>query len=251
MHADSFSDKNGDNSTGVNYQGAKNTLESVILANEHNKTGSKTTLKNQDFSQTVVIGSRAVGGGKSATSIGYRAIVGINEASTKADTEHQGTAVGYRTFARGTGATSVGNDTVAWGDSSIAIGSDTASSQGAKPLPKAIFELFLNNATNFNYTKEYSAVDFRRLLDVSNPEEVVGEFVDKDGNLINKSKQLISWNGKYYIRDPKNRKNDYTNAYIMIDGDFYEQNGHILNKIEDSQKINEIKNLDDYKQISS
>lgn len=40
-------------------------------------------------------------GGKSVTSIGYKAIVGINEENVNAETEHQGTAVGYRTFARG------------------------------------------------------------------------------------------------------------------------------------------------------
>ncbi len=99
----------------------KNT-ETILLADKSNKAGTETSVKNMDVSNAVIIGSRAVGGGKSVTSIGYKAIVGKNTKDVNAGDEHQGTAVGYRAFARGGGATSLGNDTVARGESSIAIG---------------------------------------------------------------------------------------------------------------------------------
>ncbi|QQF66204.1 hypothetical protein JFL60_02765 [Histophilus somni] len=145
-----------------------------------------------------------MGGGIGATSIGYKAIVGENTKGKNIDNANaQGTAVGYRTFARGAGATSLGNDTVAWGDSSIAIGSDGIGSADTKQkkLPKDIFRLFLNNAQNFNYTDEYPAVDFRFLLGISSDKknEYVngnGELVGKDGEEIKQIKQKNDYKQK-------------------------------------------------------
>ncbi|TEW23660.1 hypothetical protein E2R48_10975, partial [Histophilus somni] len=76
----------------------------------------------------------------------YRAIVGKNLDSTNTTDSHQGTAVGYRAFSYGNESVSLGNDTVARGSNSIAIGSDNISGENAKPLPKEIFTIFLDNA---------------------------------------------------------------------------------------------------------
>ncbi|WP_166738615.1 hypothetical protein, partial [Histophilus somni] len=54
--------------------------------------------------------------------------------------------MGYRAFSYGNESVSLGNDTVARGSNSIAIGSDNISGENAKPLPKEIFTIFLDNA---------------------------------------------------------------------------------------------------------
>ncbi|OZN25206.1 hypothetical protein CFY87_05230 [Actinobacillus seminis] len=131
--------------------------EMILLSSAKNKTGEKTKYTNKDFDYTVVIGSRAVGGGKGATSIGYRAIVGINESNVDPNTPHEGTAVGYRSFARGKESTALGNDVVAWGDSAIAIGSDNVPNS-KKGLSKDVWKLYYDNRKDFNYTNEYAAV---------------------------------------------------------------------------------------------
>ncbi|MFY1027036.1 hypothetical protein ACE4RU_04705, partial [Actinobacillus seminis] len=150
-------------STRVGNWNGKAPLESVILSSGSNKTGNQAKYTNKDFKETVVIGSRAVVGGSGATAVGYRAIVGKNLDSTKIEQNHQGTAVGYRSFAYGTESTALGNDAVAYGDSSISIGSDTISgmsnSYASKGLSYDIWKLFRQNGEKFNYTGEYSAVD--------------------------------------------------------------------------------------------
>ncbi|WP_075321877.1 ESPR-type extended signal peptide-containing protein [Histophilus somni] len=124
--------------TSIWYDGANKNIkekhqELILLADKSNKAGAESSIENQDAKYAVIIGSRAVGGGIGATSIGYKAIVGENTKDKNIDNANaQGTAVGYRTFARGAGATSLGNDTVAWGDSSIAIGSDGIGNADAK-----------------------------------------------------------------------------------------------------------------------
>nr|WP_233263432.1 hypothetical protein [Histophilus somni] len=95
----------------------------------------------------------------------------------------EGTAVGYRSFARGEEATALGNDVVAWGDSSISIGSDNAAGHDAKPLSKEMFRLFYNVRDDFNYTKEYAAVDFQIPTDNAGKPMLndQGQLLAKDG----------------------------------------------------------------------
>ncbi|WP_249962484.1 YadA-like family protein [Histophilus somni] len=134
--------------------------ETLILSSHINKTGANTSYTNKDFARTVVLGSRTVGGGNETTAIGYKAIVGKNEGGDNIKNEsHQGTAVGFRTFAYGEEAVSLGNDTVAYGKSSISIGSDNVGSSKytKKALSYDIWELFHDNGAKFNNTAEYSA----------------------------------------------------------------------------------------------
>ncbi|MFY1027995.1 YadA-like family protein [Actinobacillus seminis] len=141
--------------------------ESVILSHLLNKTGTLTNFTNKDFEHTVVVGSRAVGGGKDTTVVGYRAIVGKNDSKTNTSDSHQGTAVGYRAFSYGNESISLGNDTVAYGESSISIGSDNIAKginryqnpYADKPLSYDIWKLFKENSSKFNYTDEYAATD--------------------------------------------------------------------------------------------
>ncbi|WP_249963704.1 YadA-like family protein [Histophilus somni] len=137
--------------------------ESVMLSHLLNKTGANTQFTNKDFAHTVVVGSRAVGGGNDATAIGYRAIVGKNLASTNVNDSHQGTAVGYRAFSYGNESVSLGNDTVAYGESSISIGSDNVGRNLGKysktGLSYDIWKLYRQNGSKFNYTGEYAAID--------------------------------------------------------------------------------------------
>ncbi|THA39622.1 hypothetical protein E5428_10105, partial [Histophilus somni] len=224
-----------------------NTNEVVLLADGANKTGANTRLTNKDFKKTVVIGSRAVGGGNDATAIGYRAIVGKNLDSTNITDSHQGTAVGYRAFSYGNESVSLGNDTVARGSNSIAIGSDNISGENAKPLPKEIFTIFLDNAANFNYTGEYAAVDYNKLFegtDVIEKNTNKNKYVNGDGNLVSDDGFTIGWNGRYYIRKTKSNHKDY---YVLIGDQYYEKlsNGN-LNPIE---KPKNIEQMDDYKRM--
>ncbi|THA20727.1 hypothetical protein E5361_09635, partial [Histophilus somni] len=224
-----------------------NTEEVVLLADGANKTGANTRLTNKDFKKTVVIGSRAVGGGNDATAIGYRAIVGKNLDSTNTTDSHQGTAVGYRAFSYGNESVSLGNDTVARGSNSIAIGSDNISGENAKPLPKEIFTIFLDNAANFNYTGEYAAVDYNKLFegtDVIEKNTNKNKYVNGDGNLVSDDGFTIGWNGRYYIRKTKSNHKDY---YVLIGDQYYEKssNGN-LNPIE---KPKNIEQMDDYKRM--
>ncbi|WP_249960775.1 YadA-like family protein [Histophilus somni] len=243
-------ERSGDNKpSSVWYEksNVNNKNEVVLLADSENKTGANTSLKNKDFKKTVVIGSRAVGGGNDATAIGYRAIVGKNLTTTNITDSHQGTAVGYRAFSYGNESVSLGNDTVARGSNSIAIGSDNISGENAKPLPKEIFNIFLNNATNFNYTGEYAAVDYSSLFkntDVMDAITNKNKYVDDDGNLKSEDGFTIGWKGKYYIRKSKNNNSDY---YVLIGDQYYEKlsNGN-LNPIE---KPANIEQMEDYKRM--
>uniref|UniRef100_Q0I1T5 Autotransporter adhesin n=2 Tax=Pasteurellaceae TaxID=712 RepID=Q0I1T5_HISS1 len=156
----------GDNKpSSVWYNGglSDNKNEVVLLADGESTTGAKAQYKNKDFKRTVIIGSRAVGGGNDATAIGYRAIVGKNLAETNTDDSHQGTAVGYRAFSYGNESVSLGNDTVAYGESSISIGSDNVGRNIGKysrtGLSYDIWKLYRQNGSKFNYTGEYAAID--------------------------------------------------------------------------------------------
>ncbi|TDF37845.1 hypothetical protein E1290_07530 [Histophilus somni] len=244
--------------TSIWYDGANKNIkdqhqELILLADKSNKAGAESDIKNEQAKYAVIIGSRAVGGGIGATSIGYKAIVGENTKGKNIDNANaQGTAVGYRTFARGAGATSLGNDTVAWGDSSIAIGSDGIGSADTKQkkLPKDIFRLFLNNAQNFNYTDEYPAVDFRFLLGISSDKK--NEYVNGNGELVGKDGQNITKDGQYYIRKNGNEWNDF---YIMREqyGEevFYKKtstNSNAFEEVVDPEEIKQIKQKNDYKQ---
>ncbi|THA20699.1 adhesin, partial [Histophilus somni] len=137
--------------------------EATILSSGMNKTGANTQYRNKDFYKTVVIGSRAVGGGGGATSIGYGTIVGKNNSTVSVGESHQGTAVGYRSFAQGNESTALGNDAVAWGESAISIGSDNigkgVTKYTKKGLAYEVWGLFRKAGKNFNYTSEYSAID--------------------------------------------------------------------------------------------
>ncbi|WP_249960958.1 YadA-like family protein [Histophilus somni] len=137
--------------------------EATILSSGMNRTGADTQLRNKDFYKTVVIGSRAVGGGGGATSIGYGTIVGKNNSAVSTGESHQGTAVGYRSFAQGNESTALGNDAVAWGESAISIGSDNigkgVTKYTKKGLAYEVWGLFRKAGKNFNYTSEYSAID--------------------------------------------------------------------------------------------
>ncbi|QEH10548.1 hypothetical protein E4M08_01195 [Histophilus somni] len=137
--------------------------EATILSSGMNRTGAVTQLRNKDFYKTVVIGSRAVGGGGGATSIGYGTIVGKNNSTVSIGEPHQGTAVGYRSFAQGNESTALGNDAVAWGESAISIGSDNigkgVTKYTKKGLAYEVWGLFRKAGKNFNYTNEYSAID--------------------------------------------------------------------------------------------
>ncbi|THA20678.1 adhesin, partial [Histophilus somni] len=244
--------------TSIWYDGANKNIkdqhqELILLADKSNKAGAESDIKNEQAKYAVIIGSRAVGGGIGATSIGYKAIVGENTKGKNIDNANaQGTAVGYRTFARGAGATSLGNDTVAWGDSSIAIGSDGIGSADTKQkkLPKDIFRLFLNNAQNFNYTDEYPAVDFRFLLGISSDKK--NEYVNGNGELVGKDGQNITKDRQYYIRKNGNEWNDF---YIMREqyGEevFYKKtstNSNAFEEVVDPEEIKQIKQKNDYKQ---
>ncbi|QQF84116.1 ESPR-type extended signal peptide-containing protein [Histophilus somni] len=140
--------------------------ESTILSSGENSTGEfaqKAGFKNKSFNRTVVIGSRAVGGGDATTVIGYRAIAGAN-LSERHKLSSQGTSIGYRTFARGEGATAMGNDSTAWGDNAIAIGSDNAKatstsqidSRAERPLSRDVWNLVHSKRSDFLYTDEYA-----------------------------------------------------------------------------------------------
>uniref|UniRef100_Q0I2J5 Autotransporter adhesin n=1 Tax=Histophilus somni (strain 129Pt) TaxID=205914 RepID=Q0I2J5_HISS1 len=137
--------------------------EATILSSGMNRTGADTQLRNKDFYKTVVIGSRAVGGGGGTTSIGYGTIVGKNNSAVSIGESHQGTAVGYRSFAQGNESTALGNDAVAWGESAISIGSDNigkgVTKYTKKGLAYEVWGLFRKAGKNFNYTSEYSAID--------------------------------------------------------------------------------------------
>ncbi|WP_249961356.1 YadA-like family protein [Histophilus somni] len=161
----------------------------------------------------------------------------------------EGTAVGYRSFARGEEATALGNDVVAWGDSSISIGSDNAAGHNAKPLSKEMFRLFYNVRDDFNYTKEYAAVNFEIMRD-DNGKPMLNE----QGQLVaeNNPSYPIFYNGKYYFR--KNNQNNDEGYYVMVGEDFYFSRPHAqyLEKIGSdtpgyAAKIKEIKSLNDYK----
>ncbi|WP_256692756.1 ESPR-type extended signal peptide-containing protein [Histophilus somni] len=161
----------------------------------------------------------------------------------------EGTAVGYRSFARGEEATALGNDVVAWGDSSISIGSDNAAGHDAKPLSKEMFRLFYNVRDDFNYTKEYAAVDFQIPTDNAGKPMLndQGQLLAKDGYT------PIYQNGTYFVR--KNGK-DYKDGYYRIEGEnFYDvesENAVHKNYIDPNtpgyeEKIKQIKALSDYK----
>ncbi|THA21261.1 hypothetical protein E5361_07005 [Histophilus somni] len=156
--------------TGVWFDGSNMTnpskTESTILSSGENSTGEfaqKAGFKNKSFNRTVVIGSRAVGGGDATTVIGYRAIAGAN-LSERHKLSSQGTSIGYRTFARGEGATAMGNDSTAWGDNAIAIGSDNAKatstsqidSRAERPLSRDVWNLVHSKRSDFLYTDEYA-----------------------------------------------------------------------------------------------
>ncbi|THA21841.1 adhesin [Histophilus somni] len=161
----------------------------------------------------------------------------------------EGTAVGYRSFARGEEATALGNDVVAWGDSSISIGSDNATGHDAKPLSKEMFRLFYNVRDDFNYTKEYAAVDFEIPTDNAGKPMLndQGQLLAEDGYT------PIYQNGTYFVR--KNGK-DYKDGYYRIEGEnFYDvasENAVHKNYIDPNtpgyeEKIKQIKALSDYK----
>ncbi|WWO73638.1 hypothetical protein V4937_02460 [Histophilus somni] len=156
--------------TGVWFDGSNmenpSKTESTILSSGENSTGEfaqKAGFKNKSFNRTVVIGSRAVGGGDATTVIGYRAIAGAN-LSERHKLSSQGTSIGYRTFARGEGATAMGNDSTAWGDNAIAIGSDNAKatstsqidSRAERPLSRDVWNLVHSKRSDFLYTDEYA-----------------------------------------------------------------------------------------------
>ncbi|TDF36930.1 hypothetical protein E3U35_10275, partial [Histophilus somni] len=150
--------------------------ETILLSSYYNRAGKETTLTNIDFNYTVVVGSRAVGGGQYATAVGYKAVAGKNLSTVKATDSHQGTAVGYRTFARGTESTSIGNDNVAWGESSIAIGSDNAVGKYRRPLSKDAWDLFNKHQKDFNNTSEYAALDRSRASN-KNEQQLYSEYL--------------------------------------------------------------------------
>ncbi|WP_249962425.1 YadA-like family protein [Histophilus somni] len=163
--------------------------------------------------------------------------------------KQEGTAVGYRSFARGQESTSLGNDTVAWGDSSIAIGSDNIANESAKPLSKDMFKLFYNVRDDFNYTEEYATVAFDHIKDAKGE-----KYLNDKGELKANDGQVISQKGEYYIRKkPENYSNDFgfgDGYYILkTDGKFYEvsEDQKFLNEVKSESTISEIKQLSDYK----
>ncbi|WWO73214.1 YadA-like family protein [Histophilus somni] len=160
----------------------------------------------------------------------------------------EGTAVGYRSFARGEEATALGNDVMAWGDSSISIGSDNVAGQDAKPLSKEMFRLFYNVRDDFNYTKEYAAVDFEIMKDDRGQ-----PMLNDKGQLLAEDNETISRNGVYFVR-ADNKTYDKKGYYRIQDGKFYfsAPNAQYLTEIDPNTpgyeaKIKEIKSLSDYK----
>ncbi|WP_249963221.1 YadA-like family protein [Histophilus somni] len=160
----------------------------------------------------------------------------------------EGTAVGYKSFARGQEATAIGNDVVAWGDSSIAMGSDNAAMDGeSKALSEDMFALYYNARADFNDTKSYAAVKFEKPGNMDNGNKVE-QFYNEEGVFLADDGATISGkDGRLYIRkkmeDGKLSSEDF---YVFANGIFYKLNGQYLKEVDTEEEKVTIKTLPDW-----
>ncbi|WP_336595882.1 YadA-like family protein [Actinobacillus seminis] len=172
----------------------------------------------------------------------------------KESLNREGTAIGYKSYARGNEATAMGNDVVAWGDSSIAIGSDNAAGDESV-LSRDIFRLYYNARADFNDTSSYAATDFEKKHENQN----LPVYADGDSILFGEDGIHISRSdGRIYIRKETmvNGKNkpDYNNGYYVYDSSF-DENFHEFDGNDKYKKLikhnsdeaKEIKKLSDWK----
>ncbi len=172
----------------------------------------------------------------------------------KESLNREGTAIGYKSYARGNEATAMGNDVVAWGDSSIAIGSDNAAGDESV-LSRDIFRLYYNARADFNNTSSYAATDFVK----KHENEKLPVYANEDSILFGEDGVYISRSdGRIYIRKEKftngKKTPDYDNGYYVYDPSFnenfheFDDKDKFVKEIKHNDKeAKEIKKLSDWK----